>query len=148
MKIKDCMCEKVISVRPEAKVQDVAKLMSENKIGCVPVCDNENKICGIVTDRDLVLRCIACEKDSKNTKISEIMSCNVCTCNENEEIINAETLMGKNQIRRLPVCNKENQVVGIFSIGDLVQNDKEIGKEQMCYTIENICDCNKNKNAQ
>lgn len=149
MKVKECMCNDVCYVKPETKIQEVAKLMSEKHIGCIPVCDNNNSICGIVTDRDLILRCVACDKDTKQTPVSEVMTCNVCTCNEEDDITNAESKMGQNQIRRLPVCDNQNRVVGILTLGNLAQNDKKLGKEQVCTTFENICDCNgENKNAQ
>lgn len=147
MKIKECMCNNPISVKPETNVQDVVNLMSQNQIGCIPVCDTQNHICGIVTDRDILLRCVDCKKDINTTPISDIMTCNVCTCKENDEITNAETRMGQNQIRRIPVCNTNNQLVGILTLGDLVQNDKKIGKEQTLNTLEKICDCGKNQNA-
>ena len=147
MKIKECMCKEIISVKPETNVQEVVKLMAQNQIGSIPVCNGQNNICGIVTDRDILLRCIACQKDVKNTPVSEIMTTNVCSCKENDDITNAETVMGQNQIRRIPVCNNQNQLVGIVTLGDLVQNDREIGREQICNTIEQICDCNQNKNA-
>lgn len=148
MKVKECMCNDVCCVKPETKIQEVAKLMSENHIGCIPVCDENQCICGIVTDRDVLLRCVACNKDTNQTPVSDIMSCNVCTCKEDDEIKNAETKMGQNQIRRLPVCDDKNKVVGILTLGDLAQNDQEIGKQQVCSTLENICDCQKNKNAE
>lgn len=148
MKVKECMCNDVCCVKPETKIQEVAKLMSENHIGCIPVCDENQCICGIVTDRDVLLRCVACNKDTNQTPVSDIMSCNVCTCKEDDEITNAETKMGQNQIRRLPVCDDKNKVVGILTLGDLAQNDQEIGKQQVCSTLENICDCQENKNAE
>lgn len=148
MKVKDCMCNEVCCVKPETNVYEVAKLMSNNHIGSIPVCDSNNCICGMITDRDILLRSIVCEKDPKNTPVSDIMSCNVCTCAENDEISNAETKMSQNQIRRLPVCNEKNEVVGILTVGDLVQQDREIGKQEVYTTLENICDCNKGKNAQ
>ena len=122
--------------------------MSNNHIGSIPVCDSNNCICGMITDRDILLRSIVCEKDPKNTPVSDIMSCNVCTCTEDDEISNAETKMSQNQIRRLPVCNEKNEVVGILTVGDLVQQDRKIGKQEVYTTLENICDCNKGKNAQ
>ena len=90
MKVKDCMCEDVCSIRPESTLRDVAKIMSEKHIGCMPVCDDNNCVCGIITDRDLVLRGIACNKDINNTKVSDIMTCNVCSCKESDDITNAE----------------------------------------------------------
>ena len=62
MKVKDCMCENVWCVKPETKINEIAKLMMENHVGCIPVCDNNNCICGILTDRDIILRTVACNK--------------------------------------------------------------------------------------
>lgn len=148
MKVKECMCDDVCCVKPETKIKEVAKLMSENHIGSIPVCDQNQCICGIVTDRDILLRCVACDKDTNQTSVSEIMSCNVCTCKEDDDITNAQTQMSQNQIRRLPVCNSKNEVVGILTLGDLAQNTQSIGQQQVNETIENICNCNQNKNAE
>ena len=103
MKVKDCMCDDVCCVKPETKITEVAKLMSENHIGCIPVCDSNNCICGILTDRDIILRSVACGKDSKNTKASEIMTCNTTCCDCNEEISEVTKNMGKTGVRRVPV---------------------------------------------
>lgn len=148
MKVKECMCKDVCCVKPETKIYEIAKLMSENHIGCIPVCDANNTICGIVTDRDVLLRCVACNKDTNQTPVSDIMSCNVYTCKENDDITNAESKMGQNQIRRLPVCDDNNKVVGILTLGDLAQNNGTIGKQEVCTTLENICNCKENKNAE
>ena len=148
MKVKDCMCGEVCCVKPETKVYEIAKLMNDNHIGCVPVCDQNNCIVGMITDRDIILRSIACDKDVKNTPASEIMTCNVCTCKENDEVSNAESKMSENQIRRIPVCDQYNHVIGILTMGDLAQNDKELGKQEVCTTISNICNCEWNKNAE
>ncbi len=148
MKVKDCMCNDVCCVNPETKISDVAKLMGQNHIGCVPVCDSNNCICGILTDRDIILRTVACDKDICNTKVSDVMSTNVCTCKEDDEVSNAESQMSQNKIRRLPVCDANNKVIGILTMGNLAQNDREIGKQEVCTTIENICDCNTKQNAE
>lgn len=140
MKVKDCMCGEVCCVKPDATVCEVAKLMEKNHIGCVPVCDKNNCIIGVITDRDIILRSIACDKDVKSTNVSEIMTCNVCTCNENDNISEAEKKMSENQIRRIPVVDN-NKIIGILTIGDLAHYDKEIGENQVCNTIENICEC-------
>lgn len=148
MKVKECMCNDVCYVKPETKIQEIAKLMSEKHIGCIPVCDDNQCICGIVTDRDVLLRCVACDKDANQTPVSDIMSCNVCTCKEDDDITNAESKMGQNQIRRLPVCDDNNKVIGILTLGDLAQNNDAIGNRQICSTLENICNCQENKNAE
>lgn len=147
MKVKDCMCDDVCCVKPNAKVKEVAKLMAQNHIGCVPVCDNNDCICGIVTDRDVLLRCVACDKDIHQTPVSDIMSCNVYTCQENDEMSNAESKMGQQQIRRLPVCDNQNRIVGILTMGDIAQNNQQLGQNQVCTTFENICGCNNKNNG-
>lgn len=146
MKVKDCMCETVCCVKPETKINEIAKLMNDNHIGCVPVCDNNNCICGILTDRDIILRTIACNKDANTTTASDIMSTNVCTCCDTDEMENAESKMSENQIRRLPVCDQNNHVIGILTLGNLAQNDNELGKQDVCSTISGICDCHSDKN--
>lgn len=146
MKVKDCMCKDVCCVKPETKISDVAKLMNEHHIGCIPVCDNNNCICGILTDRDILLRTVACNKDTNQTCACDIMTTKICTCNENDEMTNAESTMSKEQIRRLPVCDQNNHVVGILTIGDLAHFDKELGEKEVCSTINGICNCNTGKN--
>ena len=103
MKVKDCMCGEVWCAKPDTKINEVAKLMEKNHIGCVPICDQNNCLVGMITDRDIALRTVACGKDAKNTTASEIMSCNVCCCNENDEVCDAEKKMSTNQVRRIPV---------------------------------------------
>ena len=130
-------------------VVELAKLMSKNHVGSIPICDDNNCLCGIVTDRDILLRTVACNKDANTTPISEIMTCNVCSCTGDDEVTNAETKMCQEQIRRLPVCDTNNHVIGILTIGDLCNNDRELGTQQVNQTIKNICECKPNeKNAE
>ena len=140
MKVKDCMCGEVCCVKPDATVCEVAKLMEKNHIGCVPVCDKNNCIIGVITDRDIILRSIACDKDVKSTNVSEIMTCNVCTCTQNDDINEAERKMAKNQIRRIPVVDN-NKVIGILTLGDLAHYSEETGEAKFCNTVEDICGC-------
>lgn len=147
MKVKDCMCTDVCCVKPETTIRDVAKLMSQNHIGSIPVCDTNNCLCGIVTDRDIILRTIACDKDVKTTPVSDIMSTNVCTCEENEDMANAENKMGTNKVRRLPVCDNNKKVIGMLTLGDIAQNRADLDDREICITFEDICDCDTNKNA-
>ena len=108
MRVKDCMCGEVCWVKPDTKVSEIAKIMNQNHIGCVPVCDDKNSLVGIITDRDIILRTIACDKDVKTTNASEIMTCNVCTCNKEDNIYDAELKM--EEINNL--ANKLSDVAG------------------------------------
>lgn len=148
MKVKDFMCKDVCCIKPETTISDVAKLMCQHHIGCIPVCDNNNCLCGIVTDRDIILRTIACDKDVKTTPVSDIMSTNVCTCDENEDMANAENKMGTNKVRRLPVCDNHNKVIGILTLGNIAQNRANLDDREVCITFEDICDCDTKKNAE
>lgn len=149
MKVKECMCTNVYCATPETTINNIARIMNEKHVGCVPVCDNTKGLCGIVTDRDIVLRTIACDKNVNTTPASEVMTTKVWTCTEDEEITNAQNTMANNQIRRLPVCNTNNQVVGMITLGNLAQNWNEIGTKEVSNTIENICKCgNQTKNAE
>lgn len=147
MKVKDCMCQNVECVGPEATVSDVAKLMQNKHVGCVPVCDTNKRIVGLVTDRDLILRTLACDKDIKQTKVSDVMTTNVHNCTPEADIEDVEQLMCDCQIRRVPVVEKE-QLIGIITIGDLA-NNKNVNSDEMSYTFERICKCGDNaKNAE
>lgn len=141
MKINECMSKDVCYVKPDCKVYDAARIMCENHIGCIPVCDDSKNCVGILTDRDIVLRTVACNKDAKSTSVSDIMTTNVSTCGCEQDICNAENTMAQYQIRRLPVVDSNNKLVGILTMGDLARNDKKIGQQNVCTTIENICNC-------
>ena len=141
MKVKECMCTKVACVTPQDTITNVAKVMEKNHVGCVPVCEDSQQICGIITDRDILLRAVACNKETKTTPVSEIMTTNVYTCNSEKEVTEAQNLMAQNQIRRVPVVDEANKVVGILTMGDLAKHDKKIGQQNVCTTIQNICNC-------
>ncbi len=145
MKVKDCMCNQVCYVTPASTIKDCAKLMCDNHIGCIPVCNENNNIVGLVTDRDVILRSIACDKDAKTTPVSDIMTCKVCCCTPETDIEQAEKLMSQNQIRRLPVI-ENNKIVGIITLGDLAANNN-VNTKGVCDTLENICGC-EDKNAE
>ena len=143
MKVKECMCSNVCYCTPSTKISDVAKMMNEKHVGCIPVCDEKNCVVGILTDRDIILRSIACDKDVRNTNVSEIMSCNTVCCDCNEEVNIAAQNMEKTGIRRIPVT-ENGKLVGMLTIGDLAKH-QNISTECVGTTFEHICNCN-NKN--
>jgi len=147
MKVKECMCHEVECVGPEATVCDVAKLMQNKHIGCVPVCDANKNLVGLVTDRDLILRSLACEKDIKQTKVSDIMTTNIYKTTPEADTSDVTKLMCDCQVRRVPVVENE-QLIGIITIGDLANNQK-VSPEEVSIAIEGICKCGNNaKNAE
>lgn len=149
MKVKDCMSSAVCCAKSDEKLNEVARLMQDNHTGCIPVCDNNNCLVGLVTDRDVVLRAVACNKAINQIPVSEIMTCNVCTCKEDDEISEVQIQMSTNQIRRVPVCDENNHVIGIVTMGDLANQSSTLGKDTVCNTIEGICNCkSQSKNAE
>lgn len=138
MKVKDCMCEHAVCVNPEATLDSVAKLMGDHHIGCVPVCENSGKVVGIVTDRDIMLRGVACDKDCCKTPVSEVMTTRVIQATPETDIAQITNLMAKNQIRRVPIVSND-KVIGMISLGNLAQSNA-CGCDRLGETFECICD--------
>ena len=144
MKVKECMCSNVTCVNPNATVCDVAKIMMNNHVGCVPVCDNTKNVVGLVTDRDLILRSIACDKDVKTTPVSEIMTTKVYNISPDAEVSEASKLMCDCQVKRIPVVEND-AIVGIITLGDIANKTPE----EASHTVQGICKCGKQqKNAE
>ncbi len=137
MRVKDCMCSEVVQATPDTTLSEIAKLMDANKVGCVPVCNN-NVVVGFVTDRDIITRCVANNKNCSTTKVSDIMNTNVVKTTPDTDICSAIEVMRNNQIRRLPVV-EGNKVVGMLSLGDLAQN-QDVNPENLGHTLECICE--------
>ena len=145
MKVKECMCGEVCYCKPDCSINEVAKLMCENHIGCIPVCNDEKCVVGILTDRDIILRTVACDKSASNTKVSDVMTCNTKCCDCNTDIAEASKIMGQEQVRRIPVT-ENGKLVGMLTLGDMARN-QQINNEFVGKTAECICGCNE-KNAE
>ena len=121
MKIKDIMTDNVIRIRPEEPVSVAARTLTHYNIGALPVCDGDGKLCGVLTDRDIVTRCLAANRSPQETQVREIMTSQVRSVTPDMDAGAAAALMGKHQIRRLPVMDK-GRVCGMISLGDLANN--------------------------
>ncbi len=137
MKIKDIMSNKVISVSPDESAAVAARLFSRYNIGALPVCGKEGKLRGMITDRDVVLRCVAAEEDPARTKVSEIMTRRVISVDAEESAQSAADLMAREQIRRLPV-EQNGKVVGMLSLGDLAKRQDCNAGAALCEISENV----------
>ena len=122
MKLKEIMTKQVLTVHPEERVAVAARMMARNNIGSLPVCDAQGRICGMVTDRDLVVRCMAADGPGK-MKVRDVMTGNVITAAPDMEAAMAAHLMGRQQIRRLPVV-KDGKLCGMISLGDLAVSEE------------------------
>lgn len=120
MNIGDIMTGNVISISEDEPVSAAAKLLKRNNIGSLPVHDGRGKLKGIVTDRDIVLRCVATDEDPSEVRVGEIMSRNLVTAEPSERTERAAEKMAKSRIRRLPVT-ESGILVGIVALGDIAK---------------------------
>jgi CBS domain-containing protein len=118
MQIRDVMTENVRTVRPDTALPDVARIMRDEDIGVVPVADND-RLVGMVTDRDIVVRAVAEGEGVERQTAGEVMSPKIACCREDDDVEDVLRNMGEQQVRRLPVVDSEMRVVGIVSLGDL-----------------------------
>lgn len=136
MKLKDIMSQTVIKIHPQESVSVAARLLANHNIGVLPVCDRDGGLCGVVTDRDLVTRCLASNRAPEETKVQDVMTGRLVTATPNMDVAVAAYLMGREQIRRLPVI-EDGKLCGMVSVGDLA------GREESSYdaaeAMEGIC---------
>ena len=124
MEIKDIMSKSVVSVHPNESVEVAARTMTQYNIGILPVCAN-GKLCGVVTDRDIVTRCLAANRQPSNTQVRQVMTQQVTTAEPDMEIGAAAHLMGRKQIRRLPVV-ENGKLCGMVSLGDMAIHEETV----------------------
>ena len=129
MKIRDIMTGPVIRINPEESVGVAARTLEHYNIGILPVCGGDGRLCGLVTDRDLVTRCLAPGRSPENTTVRQIMTKTVVAANPDMDAEEAAKLMGREQVRRLPVM-ENGKLCGMVSLGDLAnhtQTSREAG---------------------
>lgn len=120
MLVREIMNGSVVSILPDESTALAARLLSRHNIGSLPVCGKDGRLRGIVTDRDIVLRCVAAESDPDNTPVREIMTRNVIAVSPEDDVREATRLMSAEQVRRLPVV-REGHVIGMLSLGDMAK---------------------------
>lgn len=122
MKVRQIMTDHVVTVGQREPVAHAARLMKRGNLGALPVCDDEGRLRGIVTDRDIVTRCIAADDDPGDTPVREIMSRGIVTCGAEDDADELARTMSARQVRRVPVT-EGGKVIGMVSLGDLARND-------------------------
>ena len=123
MKLRDIMTNQVVKIQPEETVAVAARMLEHNNIGAMPVCSNDGRLCGMLTDRDIVTRCLASGKSPQTTTVREIMTGKVYVGRPDMEVSLAAGLMGREQIRRLPVM-ENGKLCGMVSLGDLARKEE------------------------
>lgn len=122
MQVKELMSKNIASVTPDTPIVEVAKIMKKMNIGSVPVCD-DNKVIGILTDRDIVLRDVAMGKNVEGVTAKDVMTVGISTAEPEMDIHEAAKLMSDKQVRRLPVVD-EDRLVGMLALGDIAVRTK------------------------
>ena len=120
MKLREIMTSQVVRIHPDESVSVAARTLTHYNIGALPVCGSDGKLCGVVTDRDIVTRCLASGRSPSITTVREVMTSNVVAARPDMEVSAAAGLMGREQIRRLPVM-ENGRLCGMVSLGDLAR---------------------------
>ena len=120
-KCDEVMTKNPVCCLPNDMVAKVAQLMQRDNFGSIPVIEDEQtqKLVGIVTDRDLALRIIAKGLDAKSTKVESVMTRQVVTCRAEDDLQKALDAMAKHQLRRIPIVDNDNRIVGIIAQADV-----------------------------
>ncbi|MDQ3379637.1 MAG: CBS domain-containing protein [Actinomycetota bacterium] len=133
-KVREAMTARPRCVTPETTLKQVAEVMESEDIGAVPVVDGE-QLSGMITDRDIVIRAVAKGKNPDGMPVREIFSREVVTVGPDDDLSDALQLMASHQVRRLPVVDAENKLVGIVSQADVALEAKE---KQVGEMVEQI----------
>jgi CBS domain-containing protein len=121
MKNEKVMTKAPVCCLPTDTVEEAAQLMKRENIGSIPVIENEQtlKLVGIVTDRDLTLKIVAEGLDARSTKVEAVMTRKVVTCHAEDDLQKALDAMSEHQLRRIPVVDKDNKIIGIIAQADV-----------------------------
>jgi CBS domain-containing protein len=137
VKCREIMSKNILAASTEMSLHEIANLMKDNDIGCLPVVETETKkLLGIITDRDIVVRAIAGAKDISATKVSDIMTSKVFTSKPDDFAFEAIRIMGDQQVRRVPIVDDSGVLQGIVSMADValeMEDEREIAE-----TLEEI----------
>lgn len=138
MKAKDIMTKQPKCVTAETSVREAARIMKEQDVGVLPVVEREgsDRLIGIITDRDIAVRHVAEGHDSSSCPVREAMTSNVRTAREDDDVDDVMDLMGKEQVRRIPVVDDRGSLVGIVAQADIVCEARDERKAER--TIEKI----------
>ena len=123
MTLRDIMSKTVVRIRPDEPVGVAARALSQYNIGALPVCGYDGKLRGVLTDRDIVTRCLAANRDPFKTTVGEIMTGRVVAGRPEMNTAEAAELMGREQVRRLPIL-ENGRLCGMVSLADLAEQQE------------------------
>jgi len=134
MRVAETMTRDVRVAKCDQSIAEVARMMAECDCGVVPIEEND-RLVGMITDRDMVVRALAHGKTGE-TKVREVMSTDVKYCFEDDDLDNVAHNMGDLQVRRLPVVNRDKRLVGILSLGDIAAAER--GQQPVAEALSSI----------
>ena len=133
-KVQDVMTDRPRCVTPETPVSEAARLMAADDIGSLPILEGE-QLAGMVTDRDIVVRAVAEGKDPRGMPVNEIASSELLTVHPDDDLSQALATMAREQVRRLPVVDNDNRLVGILTQADVALEAREKAVGEMVEEI-------------
>ena len=136
MRVQDIMSKSVHSVGPASSIAEAARSMSEFDVGALPVVDGRTLV-GILTDRDIAVRAVAGSIDPRSS-VREIMTPRVAICLPQDSVAHALEVMSDEQVRRVPVCTGEGELVGMVTLADAAERDPD--KREVGMALEEICE--------
>jgi CBS domain-containing protein len=125
MKVREIMSSDVECLPRDASIVEASEMMRDNDIGSVPVCEGDSCV-GIITDRDIAIRAVSKGRDLEGMKVSEIMSPDVASVSEDDDVKKAESMMEERGVRRLIVLDRSRKLCGVVSLGDLSGADETL----------------------
>src|SRR5688572_12331812 len=128
MQLKDIMTPKPDCIRPDDTLQEAARRMRDLDVGPLPVCGDDDRLAGMITDRDITIRAVAEGKDPTTTRVREAMTEEIIYGFEDQDVQEAARTMQERQVRRLLVMNRDKRLVGIVSLGDLATESGDTRK--------------------
>ena len=138
MKAREIMTRDPRTVTPDARLQEAARLMRDENVGLIPVVEgaNSKNLVGVITDRDIAVRVVAEGRDVTSTTVRDAMSTGLQTCGEDDNVADVMSLMGREQVRRVPIVDERGGLVGIVAQADVVLEANDDRKSE--HTIEKI----------
>jgi len=136
LRCRDIMTRNVTTCRRDTPIREVARLMRDEDTGAIPVLGNDGTLDGIVTDRDLVVKGLTKDKSDDELRAEDCMSTDLFTAHPNDRVVDVIREMGDHQVRRVPVVDSRNRLVGIISMADVaLQTDKDL---ELAEALEDI----------
>jgi CBS domain-containing protein len=139
----EIMTDNPETVTPDATLADAARKMRDLNVGIIPVIDSQEsrRLKGVITDRDIAIRAVAEGKDANSTKVSDVMTTEIEACNKNDSVRDVLSVMEREQVRRVPITDREGRLVGIIAQADVAVDyagDRPEAKRQVARTLRQV----------